>query len=102
MPIPTKDAPILEEKPRGALSMLYWLKQDPAYNAVFHMDELGTMEKYFGIPRDSEMAQIMLKIGDNTERDYEERKKEMKRLFMELCEKYVFEDLISPDPQPFW
>ncbi|WP_437601687.1 hypothetical protein [Sorangium sp. So ce590] len=85
-----------DKKPKGLLSLLYWMKNNPDINAEFHEDMSATMKSRFGITRDDPRAQLLLKIADvSTKPD------EVKPLLEQLLKEHLVEELMSTELQ-FW
>ncbi|MDC0683504.1 hypothetical protein [Sorangium atrum] len=84
------------KKPKGLLSLMYWVKNDARIRARFHEDMLATMESQFGIPRGSAVATEVVKVAkvSTSPADYE-------RALKALCQKLLVEELVSPTP-PIW
>ena len=85
----------LPRKPKGILSLLYWVQNDPEFNRAFHQNEILVMKKYFGIT-DENLMGLIVQIGEA-----HEHPDDAKVLFMQLCDEYLFNELLTNNP-PFW
>ncbi|MGK3991434.1 hypothetical protein WME99_50765 [Sorangium sp. So ce136] len=92
----TDKAGSASRKPRGLLSLLYWVKNSDAINQKFHGDMLATMENIFGIPRTDPRAQAMLQISTVSTKP-----SEVKPLLEKLLKEHLVKELMSTKPQ-FW